>query len=882
MITFEPAENQWQRLLRRLARESAGMQCADGDKAVHTLEPLLANQVLTVLADISRKRLDGYDESYAHSRGTMSQLGYAKKLTRDVAKWIASLRAFILRHQKAGTHDSKSAKVAQQLLDILAFSLPKEGDTPESTYHNMLQAVKSIQKNADTYLEQIETAGDTDGAMSLLISFLKNHSKIADSFNKRISQQLQQLYFNEIIHLEPEPAVQGKAYVVVKAKQNLTLKAGAGFLVGKNSQDQDLIYSTVNEESVTPMVCSGVRTITPLQSTGMALGWELSSPMLVLRQGERTIEARLHFTDDSQQLLPENIVADAFSAYISTDYGWHKLKVEKAAIEEKAALAITMQMEKGDAETEACSEEVHGAPSQHPVLLILSETNKQDWAWISRAKITKADLIVVVKGMRDFTLYNEFGEANTRQPFLPFGLQGEQGSWFMFGSEELGLKPLKNVHLKGEWQKIPNEKWEINQIYEPYGEDAESFAVKTRWQKGGRWLDCGDAQQKLFSFSSNGQLQDADIVFDFEWKPAPSKGLGAPRYEYSQDKDGFFKAVLQTPSIGFGEAAYRRLFTQTMIYNSQAKKKHQKELPLEPLRSMLADLEICYEASSVLDSAPQAAFYDIESKKALPFRVADIENASVYFAIDCAKGQKAIRLYLDLALRDNALYESLDKYSAEGKVSWSFCQDGHWHDLEADNVSDETHGLMQSGYVEIEFPDAFNTDETVWLRACHKGDFDTCLDIKNAWANCVLTQAANGDEEVLPAGTITEFMEANEPIAEVSQLLPSFGGKKEQSMEEATAKFPANASARRHAVNAKDFELLATNLFPEIEKAICIASNEGKRRMVTLMLFARNEDNSSGQLAPCRLSAIECELKKHCSPFVNLHVANYRKDIELK
>lgn len=64
-------ESEWQRLMHRLVRYSDDLGYCDDDGRKGKLRPLLENHALTVVADIMRKRLSGYDESFADAQGTI-------------------------------------------------------------------------------------------------------------------------------------------------------------------------------------------------------------------------------------------------------------------------------------------------------------------------------------------------------------------------------------------------------------------------------------------------------------------------------------------------------------------------------------------------------------------------------------------------------------------------------------------------------------------------------------------------------------------------------------------------------------------------------------------------------------------------------------------
>ena len=73
------------------------------------LLPLWENHVLTVLADIHRKKLSGYSGSFADAQGTAEATLCAKKLKRDINGWHRRLEAYIDLSWKSGCIGSVAA-----------------------------------------------------------------------------------------------------------------------------------------------------------------------------------------------------------------------------------------------------------------------------------------------------------------------------------------------------------------------------------------------------------------------------------------------------------------------------------------------------------------------------------------------------------------------------------------------------------------------------------------------------------------------------------------------------------------------------------------------------------------------------------------------------
>ena len=129
--------------------------------------------------------------------------------------------------------------------------------------------------------------------------------------------------------------------------------------------------------------------------------------------------------------------------------------------------------------------------TEYPALRLLTDQPR----WVSRLNIDGVEIQAEVTGIRNFTLNNELGEADTAQPFQPFGIQGQRGASFLFGSTETGLKPLLEVRLRGTWKNLPGTEAEFNSLYKEYDTHADLFTVSVEYRQGGRWKRCGEGQR---------------------------------------------------------------------------------------------------------------------------------------------------------------------------------------------------------------------------------------------------------------------------------------------------------------------------------------------------------------------------------------------------
>lgn len=923
-------------LLHRLIKAGGDTPYRDEDGREGILRPLLENQVLTVLADILRKNLSGYGDTFADVQGTARQADYAEKLKKDISQWISRLDSYLQNSWQRGSGDSPAAETARLLKERLEASLNPDDATEKDSYFRMLHAVTSIQRNAASYLQQAEESGDTDSALALLLACLKNYAGIAEAFNSRLAA-LPERYRRDILHAVPRPAVQDNVYAVITPKEGsggFTIPEGQPFSAGQNAAGEDLVYQTTKEEYISPMQCEEVNAVSfppssredaskpgiytqPVQfqdvtfaetlfdearAEDLAIGWQMESVMLVLREGERTVGIRFRLTEDS--VMPPDIPSGSFTLQVSTADGW--TEQEHTCRIENRMLCFEFMLAQDEASPTPCNEEMHGTVTEHPSLRILTGNTACPYTWAKELRFDAVEIRTEVSGIRNFTLYNELGGVDTSQPFSPFGIQAARGAWFLFGNEEMGLKPLQEVRLRGRWQKLPETEAEFNAIYKEYVAQAgnpvgtDSFLLATEYQKDGKWHPCPQEEQHLFvpDNREDRSLACAKVVFDFTSPHLPMQNMGIGSYEYSRDKDGFFRATLQAPSIGFGTEAYRKLFTEVMIHNSHCKEKERKPLPTEPAVPLLADVELSYSAveetalSKPEDSSlrlsritalpePDRLSGGKDAGTVLPFLPTAPSDHLLYFAFSRAKGEQHVRMYLDLALPR----EKIPFYHPQpGKgvtLSWQYRDGTDWKDPGTTAVlAEETRGLTQSGFIEIKLPEKISDRQTdsrgrLWLRAAVKGDISACLAIRGVWTDCIRLAAGNGDGSPLPAGTIQKPDEADDRIEAVTQPLPGFGGRPAETESEAAARQSSRLGNRHRAVTIKDYEQLVLEHFPEVDKAQCIpVPREKGASEICLVVFSRAEDSRYCLSPAWKLAEIGRMVSRYAPPSVTLQVMN--------
>lgn len=905
---FVPMTTDEAQLLHRLAKEER-------------LLPLWENHVLTVLADIHRKKLSGYGESFADAQGTAEATLCAKKLKRDINGWHRRLEAYIDLNWKLGCTGSVAVETARKLANLLKGALPNGNVAKKKDYYRMLRTVTAIQDNIGIYLQQAEDSGDIDPALSLLIVYLKNYGSIAEAFNRRLAT-LPELYRKDILHAAPQEAVQDNVYVIITPTEGIggfTLPKDEPFPAGQNATGEELIYWTEKKEYISPMQCVEADALygfsnpscggalelykqtIKLQNTTDAqtlfahgeelrIGWQLESPMLVLNEGERNISIYFHLTADSS--IPNN--TKGFVLQLSGAEGWMEQTSE--CYIESGRLCFSFSLPYDAVAPASCMEEVHGTITEYPAIRILTDNANCPYKWAQQLIFDSVEIKTEVNGIRNFSFYNDQGEVDTTQPLHPFGIQAECGACFLFGNEEMSLKNLQEVRLKGIWKKLSETEEGFNKMYKEYGTDADAFKVSTEYQKGGRWKKCGD-EQKLFSFNENGDLNPAEIVFSFTVQPQSiSSDETAAPYEYSRDKDGFFRITLESPSIGFGTKAYRTLFSETMVHNSGCKEKKRKDLPSEPVIPVMADVELSYIATeettlsdmersfirlSRITALSRQESFPIDKGEKQPFLPSVPAENLLYFGLLHALGEQNLRLYLDMVLPQEKIPFYDLQPGRQVTLAWEYWSGNEWHPIAIESVlAEETLGLTQSGFIEIKLPEKINGNHMdkqgrAWIRAAVTGDLSSCLAVRGIRTNCIRLISQNGDGTSLPAGTIQGIKEPDERIESVTQPLSGFGGKPAETATEVAVRQSSRISNRHRALMIKDYEHLVLEFFPEVDKIQCIPipQNKGASK-ICLVVFSRAEDSRYFLSPAWKLAEIQQLVRQYTSPFASLRVMN--------
>jgi hypothetical protein len=351
----------------------------------------------------------------------------------------------------------------------------------------------------------------------LFLVFLKLFKFLQNDLNELPRRHLLHYYEKEL-GLARRPAASDAVHVIFELAQNAAatlLRAGTRLDGGKDGEGRALTYTTQNDLVVTRatladlrrlVVESDVNHVRRLFTAGgfaeaekpsgytfgrrqldlepaarfmteTALGFVVSSPVLKMAEGERTITLRAHLQPDSdlEPVITQGLtsglevaltgaegwlVADSFEATLLTEGGLGL-----------PALLLTMTVSLDAPSIVAADAALHGAglAGAGPALRCLAKGAAGLYELFTRFAVQRIDIDVDVKGMRTLVVQNDESLLEAGKPLALFGSQPRIGSAFYVGSSEIFGKRVTRIDTHLEWKSPPDDL---------FGHYAEYFDVK--------------------------------------------------------------------------------------------------------------------------------------------------------------------------------------------------------------------------------------------------------------------------------------------------------------------------------------------------------------------------------------------------------------------
>ena len=348
----------------------------------------------------------------------------------------------------------------------------------------------------------------------------------------------------------------------------------------------------------------------PLASIGLLL----TSPLLLLRGGRRTLRVRLQYqqqpsplsrsplanpASDSTTVMSASFdqvasayrnavidtlsegaaltpaqqdarVASAINAscdiWLTTAAGWQQVsQVTVCGNRQQGWLELILLLPANFPAIEAgpaCPQEAGGqSPWPRLKILLRPDAPVYPYAYLQQLNLSQITLRATVVGLTPAQLANSQGPLNPAQPFFPLGSTPVVGSYLQLRDPELASKPIQWATLRLDWFNLPLAPLDLTQHYASYGPPTvynSSFQVGFALTQAGRRSRLG-SPQPLFTFSNRPDApQQTSVSFTLR-----QNGQTAQPWEQ-------LSMQLLAPAGGFGQAQYPQLLTDASLQAAAA------------------------------------------------------------------------------------------------------------------------------------------------------------------------------------------------------------------------------------------------------------------------------------------------------------------------
>ena len=615
------------------------------------------------------------------------------------------------------------------------------------------------------------------------------------------------------------------------------------------------------------------------------IGWAISSPLLLLGQGKRTITVTLGFLAKAfnagaiTELFKQasSIDQTPFEVQVSTETGWLPLadtvtvtvgdyqqlsKVSRTLSEPLSAIQLTLEL----GEDAAAVAPNRGSAVPWPMLRLMLRRvwNAERGQYTSHYELFRdltlaaAHLQVAVKGLTPTAIQNDDAVLSAKKPFEPFGTSPAVGSRFYVGDPELAIKRLDSLTFHIEWRGVPSDLAQHYANYVSTGAFTGLFTIQIRLVHNHLPLALTSLPVNLFASPDATKPRDIEI----QGIPAIVEKPGGYRYGPSTDLPvgaqvsawpRYFEWEL-TPT-DFKHQVYPAVAAQKALELTVALKSsgsvnaadYQVKPPYTPkIKSLRVDYSSTTElvlpdaqSTSRADrlfhihpfgTTPIDAETDASGTRFLPRY--DHEG-ELYIGIQDARPPETLSLLFQMA------EASADPDLSPVPIEWSYLSGDRWLSLHDGHLlMDTTNGLVDAGIVQIALPPAAPSTrlpgDLYWLRAAIPYHADSVCDTVAIRAQAVsATFADQGNApdhfaQNLAERSITSLVQRIPQIATVEQPYPSRGGKPAEAERGFYTRVSERLRHKQRALTIWDYERLVLERFPELYKVKCIPADAAR------------------------------------------------------
>ncbi|RLA26172.1 MAG: hypothetical protein DRQ62_00280 [Gammaproteobacteria bacterium] len=599
-------------------------------------------------------------------------------------------------------------------------------------------------------------------------------------------------------------------------------------------------------------------------------GWAISSPILLLGQGKRTITLTLSYqveqfntekiakllidSKDNQEKLPFQIVA-------SSEEGWvepSEIELIPTQVENDSpdsplpALKFTIIYEP-DAVAITAPTVDFSPPSEWPIVKVILRQIRQSEDILNNSAtyfthyqafqhliLADIQIDVQVEGLSDILIQNDNKTLDAAKPFEPFGTKPIIGSRFYIAHAELAFKKLSSLEFIPEWSNVPDP---IQGHYVNYTEITPATTFNTNISIQNKKLSASliksEKKSLLTESLSIKEIQPSDkFTYDIDFYPETS----ASANEWNR----YIQWELNSPD--FQHTNYPALVAKkaTLLAADIANKKtitEQDYLVNPPYTPLVKKLTVNYSSSQLIEvnsfkaTNRTAQLFHIhpfgysrmqEQNKQPCYFLPQFDNeGELYIGIEKLKPPENLSLLFQMA--EGSANADLEP----GTVHWSYLSANQWLSLDGGNMlNDTTRGLINSGIIELSLPIAkANTllsPDLFWLRVSIAKNSNSVCDTVAIHTQAISASFVNNNNapdhfsQPLPADTVKQLLPPSKAVKAIHQPYTSYGGKISEQDDIFYTRVSERLRHKNRALTQWDYEHILLEHFPQIYKAKCL------------------------------------------------------------
>ena len=239
------------------------------------------------------------------------------------------------------------------------------------------------------------------------------------------------------------------------------------------------------------------------------LGFAIASPILVLKEGIRTITFTFDFETRLKKDFSKESFDEALEVILSGEKEWipATINTNSSFLTDKKMM-LTVELSAGADAIVPYNKEVllENFNSNNPIarFLFTSEADGlgyQLYTILKNNKLKKISIDVQVQEMQELILENDLGRLDASKPFLPFGPQPVKGSKLYIGCQEALNKPWTKISIDLGWKDTPF-----------YGEGIPNFVEHYKAYRYDYLTNLGKQTYTLTTDDSGDELDGGRIV----------------------------------------------------------------------------------------------------------------------------------------------------------------------------------------------------------------------------------------------------------------------------------------------------------------------------------------------------------------------------------